>query len=71
MSIYLDGATVEECRDALRRGVPIEQLASRLRVAPDVLQALMSLHPLKVRVAVSDSDELDLWGGCDRLEEVL
>lgn|GEM_PF-1691460 len=61
MSIYLDGATVAEARDALRRGVPIEQLAGRLKIAPDVLQALVSLHsPIRVR-AVSVDAEIDLW----------
>jgi len=58
---YFSGDVIEECRDALRRGVRIEELASRLRVAPDVLGALVSLHATKVRVTVADSDEIDLW----------
>ena len=69
MSVYIPAHVIEECRDALRRGVPIEQLASRLRVAPDVLRALVMLHsPIRVR-AVSVDAEVDLWGS-ERLQGV-
>jgi len=35
---YIDGATLAECREAIRQGVPIDTLASRLGVTVAELQ---------------------------------
>ncbi len=61
MSVYLDGATVQACRDLLQRGVRIEELAGRLRMNPRALERLVMLHTPQVRTAVVDSGEIDLW----------
>ena len=62
MSVYLDGATVQECRDLLQRGVRIEELAGRLRMNPRVLERLVVLHSPIVRVRADPSMiEIDLW----------
>ena len=36
--IYIDSDTIAECREALRQGVPIDILASRLNVTVAELQ---------------------------------
>ena len=62
MSVYLDGPTVQECRDALRQGVQIEVLAARVRLPADVLERLVVLHQPIVRVRADPSAiEIDLW----------
>ena len=70
MSVYLDGSTVEQCRDLLARGERLEVLAVRLRVSPDDLARLLGLHHQPRGRAAADSGEVDLWGG-ERLEGVL
>jgi hypothetical protein len=62
VSVYLDGATVQECRDALRQGVQIEVLAGRVQLPADVLERLVVLHSPVVRVRADPSMiEIDLW----------
>jgi hypothetical protein len=68
---YLPGEVVDQCRDLLRQGERLEVLAGRVRLPADVLESLVMLHTPRVRVAVVDSGEIDLWCGCDRLEELL
>jgi hypothetical protein len=70
VSIYLDGATVEECRDLLGRGERLEVLASRLRISPDDLARLLGLHAGRNRSA-DVTCETDLWAGCERLDGIL
>ena len=70
MSVYLDGSTVEQCRDLLARGERLEVLAVRLRVSPDDLARLLGLHHQPRGRAAADSGEVDLWAG-ERLEGVL
>ena len=59
MSIYLPGDVIEECRDLLRRGERLEVLASRLRIAPEQLQALLGDQQQTRRIP--DAVEVDLW----------
>ena len=70
MSIYLDGATVEECRDLLGRGERLEVLANRLRISPDDLARLLGLHDQPRGRNAADKGEVDLWAA-ERLEGVL
>ena len=70
MSVYLDGSTVEQCRDLLARGERLEVLAVRLRVSPDDLARLLGLHHQPRGRAAGDCGEVDLWAG-ERLEGVL
>ncbi len=70
MSVYLDGSTVEQCRDLLARGERLEVLAVRLRVCPDDLARLLGLHHQPRGRAAGDGGEVDLWAG-ERLEGVL
>jgi len=67
----MSGDEVEQCRLALRQGVQLVVLAARLRISPDELARLLGLHQQPRHAAVDDCAELDLWGGCDRLQEVL
>lgn len=70
MSVYLDGSTVEQCRDLLQRGERLEVLAVRLRVSVDDLARLLGLHHQPRGRAAGDAAEVDLWAG-ERLEGVL
>lgn len=65
MSVYLDGSTVEQCRDLLARGERLEVLAVRLRVSPDDLARLLGLHHQPRGRAAADSGEVDLWASAD------
>lgn len=70
MTAYIDGSTVDECRDLLARGERLEVLASRLRISPDDLARLLGLHDQPRGRNAADKGELDLWAA-DRLEGVL
>ena len=65
MSVYLDGSTVDECRDLLQRGARLEVLASRLRISPDDLKRLLRLHQQPRSRAAADSGEVDLWASAE------
>ncbi len=65
MTAYLDGSTVDECRDLLRRGVPLEVLAGRLRIRPEELARLLGLHHQPRGRAAADSGEVDLWASAE------
>ena len=66
MSVYLDGSTVEQCRDLLARGERLEVLAVRLRVSVDDLARLLGLHQQQPRGrAAGDCGEVDLWASAD------
>jgi hypothetical protein len=56
---YVDGDTLEQCRDLLRQGQRLEVLASRLRIAPERLQTLLDNGQQMRRIP--DSTEVDLW----------
>ena len=56
---YVDGDTLEQCRDLLRQGQRLEVLASRLRIAPEQLQALLGDQQQTRRIP--DAVEVDLW----------
>jgi len=60
---YVDGDTLEECRDLLRRGERLATLASRLRIAPERLQTLLDNGQQMRRIP--DSTEVDLWRDAD------
>jgi hypothetical protein len=70
--IYLDGSTVDECRDLLRRGVGLEILAGRLRIRPEELAKLLGLaaDQSRGRAAAAGDDDVDLWAG-EQLQGVL
>ena len=59
MSVYLDGSTVEQCRDLLARGERLEVLASRLRIAPEDLARLLGVPADQTRGRAAD-DAVDL-----------
>jgi hypothetical protein len=65
VSVYLDGSTVDECRDLLQRGARLEVLASRLRISPDDLKRLLRLHQQPRSRAAADSGEVDLWASAE------
>ena len=67
--MYLDGSTVEQCRDLLARGERLEVLASRLRVRPEGLARLLGVPADQPRGGAADA-ELDLWGS-EQLQAVL
>jgi hypothetical protein len=68
MTAYIDGSTVDECRDLLQRGERLEVLAVRLRVSPDDLARLLGLHHQpRGRAAAAGDDDVDLWAG-ERLQ---
>ncbi len=64
-SAYLPGDVIEECRDLLRRGERLEVLASRLRIAPEALQALLDNGQTMRRIP--DDSEVDLWADSQRV----
>jgi hypothetical protein len=71
VSVYLDGSTVEQCRDLLARGEQLEVLAGRLRISSDDLRQLLGLQDQpRGRAAAAGGGEVDLWAG-ERLEGVL
>jgi hypothetical protein len=65
---YLDGDTLAAAADAIRNGQPIEVIANHLSITVADLQRLLGQPQWKQPVA---SDEVDLWQGVDRLQEVL
>ena len=66
MSVYLDGSTVEQCRDLLARGERLETLAGRLRISPDDLAKLLGLPADQSRGrADAGCNEVDLWASAD------
>ena len=70
MSEYLSGDEVEQCRLALRQGVQLVVLASRLRISPEDLARLLGVPADQTRGRAADADEVDLWAG-ERLQGVL
>ena len=70
MSEYLSGDEVEQCRLALRQGVQLVVLASRLRIRPEDLARLLGVPADQTRGRAADADEVDLWAG-ERLQGVL
>jgi len=70
VSLYLDGSTVEQCRDLLARGERLEVLASRLRISPEDLARLLGVPADQPRGRAADDAEVDLWAG-ERLQGVL
>jgi len=57
---YIDQSTLDECREALRQGRTLEQLAGHLRVESDHLASLLGLTAKPVPVQ-SQAAEFDLW----------
>jgi hypothetical protein len=60
---YVDGDTLEQCRDLLRQGQRLETLAGRLRIDPAALQALLDNGQTMRRIP--DAAEVDLWRDAD------
>ena len=68
---YIDSDTLAEARNALRQGVRLELLASRLQLRPNELAALLGLPVGGSSPAAGDAGEMDLWAGCERLDGIL
>jgi len=70
VSVYLSGDEVEQCRLALRQGVQLVVLASRLRISGEDLARLLGVPADQTRGRDADEAEVDLWAG-ERLQGVL
>ena len=68
---YIDSDTLAEARNALRQGVRLELLASRLNINPDELARLLGLPVGGSSPAADEAGETDLWAGCERLDGIL
>jgi AraC-like DNA-binding protein len=66
---YIDGSTLDECREAIRQGVTLESLASRLRCSSEHLSRLLGIAQAKP-VRADKETGCDLWAA-DKLEGVL
>ena len=65
---YIDGDTLDQCREALRQGRTLESLASQLRCSPEHLARLLGISTGPKPIPATD--EFDLFAA-DRLEGVL
>ncbi len=66
--LYIDASTLDECRDALRHGKKLEELADVLRCDPYDLSRLLGLPASQPE---TEQSEPDLFAGYERLREVL
>ena len=66
---YLDSDTLDQCREAIRQGSRIIDLAARLRCTPEHLGQLLGMSVIQPVPADPDQDG-DLFA-CDRLDGVL
>ena len=66
---YIDGNTLDECREALRQGITLETLAGKLGCTPEHLARLLDLKPEPSASAVEPPADY-LWAA-DRAKEVL
>ena len=69
MSGYLDGDTLAQCREAIRQGSRIIDLAARLGCNPSHLARCLGMQAIQPVPAAADQD-FDLWA-VERLQEVL
>jgi len=67
---YLDGDTLAQCREAIRQGSRIIDLAARLGVNPSHLARMLGMPVIQPVPAAADQDG-DLFEGSERLQEVL
>ena len=65
---YIDGATLDEVREALRQGQPLERIAGKLQMTPEHLRNMLGLPSSKPSPAKSDGTDLF---DCERLDGVL
>jgi hypothetical protein len=65
---YIDGATLDEAREAIRQGKKLEALAGILKCTPEHLARLLGISTAPKRIPATD--EFDLFAA-DRLEGVL
>lgn len=68
MNLYIDGATLDEAREALRQGQSLESLAGKLNCSPEPLARLLGLPALQ---PVPQDQDCDLWAADERLASVL
>jgi hypothetical protein len=68
--IYIDADTLDQCREALRQGSTLENLAGQLRVDTAKLAELLGLPLLKPIPQDNRRSDLDVFAA-DRLEGVL
>ena len=65
---YIDGSTLDECREALRQGKTLEALAGILCCSQSHLASLLGLPALQP-VPTDDQDQgFDLWAFDDSKE---
>ena len=65
---YIDGDTLDQCREALRQGRTLDSLAGQLRCSPEHLAKLLGISTAPKPIPTTD--EFDLFA-VDRLEGVL
>jgi hypothetical protein len=65
---YIDGDTLDQCREALRQGRTLDSLAGQLRCSPEHLAKLLGISTAPKPIPAAD--EFDLFA-CDRLDAVL
>ena len=65
-----NGCINAECREAMRQGRTLDDLAGRLHVDTEYLGRLLQLPTVKPVQVQADASEFDLWS-VDRLDEVL
>jgi AraC-like DNA-binding protein len=66
---YIDGSTLDECREALRQGKKLEALAGILCCSPEHLSRLLGITQAKP-IRGDKETGCDLWA-VDRAKEVL
>jgi hypothetical protein len=67
---HIDSDTLDECRDALLYGRPLEQLAQCIKCSPQELAQLLRLNPRVNAAEKQHAEEIDLWA-MDRLYAIL
>ena len=67
---YIDGSTLDECREALRQGRKLEDLAGVLKCTPEHLRRLLGEPVWKQILHDNSGTDFDLFAA-DRLDGVL
>jgi hypothetical protein len=71
MSAYVSSDEIDEVRDALRQGIAVVVVATKLKIPPRELAAVLGIPEKPAKWPEPAEDEVDLWAGCDRLERLL
>ena len=65
---YIAQDVLDQCREAMRQGQPIERIAGKLQMTPEHLRNMLGLPSSKPSPAKSDGTDLF---ACDRLDAQL